>query len=99
MTALKSFIMEQLYVIKKSMKDFHSENITPNNLKLIETLKKEIRYLRNENKTKIYIIKSLTGNQATGYVKATTTPKLHLKDPAIQTEVIPKTWPQEEITP
>ena len=49
-TALKSFIIEQL--IKKSVGDFCSENVTPNNLELTETLKEEIRYLRNENITK-----------------------------------------------
>ena len=57
----------------------------------------EICYLRNENITKTHIIKSLTENQATDHVKATTTPKVHQRDTAIQTEVIPKTWPQEEI--
>ena len=54
-TALKSFIMEQLCVIKKSVEDFRSEDVTPNNLELIETLKEEIRYLRKENITKIYM--------------------------------------------
>ena len=49
-TALKSFIIEQL--IKKSVGDFCSESVTPNNLELTETLKEEIRYLRNENITK-----------------------------------------------
>ena len=53
--AMKSFIMEQLYVIKKSVKDFCSENITPNNLELMETVEKEIGYLRNENITKTYV--------------------------------------------
>ena len=33
-TALKSLIMEQLYVIKKSVKNFLSGNVTPNNLEL-----------------------------------------------------------------
>ena len=83
--------MEQLYVIKKSVEDFRSENITPDNLELIETSKEEIRYLRNENITKKYIIKSLTEKQATDHVKATTTPKIHQRDTAIQTEVISKT--------
>ena len=91
--------MEQLYVIKKSVEDFRLENVTPNNLELIETLKEEIRYLRNENITKTCIIKSLTENQATDHVKAITTPKVHQRDTAIQTEVITKTWPQEEIPP
>ena len=56
-TAMKSFIMEQLYVIKKSVEDFCSENSTPNNLELMETLEKEIGYLRNENITKTYVKK------------------------------------------
>ena len=81
------------------MEDFRLENVTPNNLELIETLKEQIGYLRNENITKTCIIKSLTENQATDHVKATTTPKVHQRDTAIQTEVIPKTWPQEEIPP
>ena len=44
-------------------------------------------------------MKSLTENQATAHVKATTTPKAHQQGTAIQTEVIPKTWPPDEITP
>ena len=91
--------MEQLYVIKKSVEEFRPENVTPNNLELIETLKQEIRYLRNENITKTCIIKSLTENQATNHVKAITTPKVHQRNTAIKTEVITKTWPQEEIPP
>ena len=83
--------MEQLYVIKRSVEDFRPENDTPNYLELIETVKEEIRYLRNENITKTFIIKFLTENQATDHVKATTTPKVHQRDTTIQTEVIPKT--------
>ena len=98
-TALKSFIVEQLYVITRSVEDFRLENVTPNNLELIETLKEEIRYLRNENITKTCIIKSLTENQAIDHVKAITTPKVHQRDTAIQTEVITKIWPQEELPP
>ena len=85
--------MEQLYVIKKSMAEFRSQNVTPNN---VIQIKEEIRYLRNENITKTCIIKSLTENQATGHGKAATTPKVKQQDAAIQTEVTPKTWPQEE---
>ena len=82
------------------MEEFRPENVTPNNLELIETLKQEIRKnLRNENITKTCIIKSLTENQATNHVKAITTPKVHQRDTAIQTEVITKTWPQKEIPP
>ena len=47
----------------------------------------------------MYIIKSLTENQTADHVKATTTPKVHQQNTAIQTEVIPKTWSHEEITP
>ena len=67
------------------MEDFHSKNVTRNNLELIETLKEEIRRkdLRNKNLTKIYIIKSLSKNQATGYVKATVAPKDHYQNTAI----------------
>ena len=79
------------------MEDFCSENLTPNNLELIETLKEEICYLRNENITATYITKYLTENQVTGHVKQTTTPKVRQRDTTIQTELIPKTWPQEEI--
>ena len=64
MTGLKSFIVEQLYATKTSVEDFCPQSVTPNNLEHIETLKWEIRYLRNENATKINILKSLTENQA-----------------------------------
>ena len=81
------------------MEDFGLENVTPNNSELIETLKEEIHYLRNENITKTCIIKSLTENQAIDHVKAITTSKFHQRDTAIQAEVITETWPQEEIPP
>ena len=48
MTALKAFMMEQIYAIKKFVEDFCSGNVTPNNLKFTETLNKEIWYLRNK---------------------------------------------------
>lgn len=41
-----------------SVEDFRSKNVTSNNLELTETLNEEIRYLKNENITKTYIIKS-----------------------------------------
>ena len=44
---------------KKYVEDFRSENVTPNNLELIETLKEDIRYLRNENVTKTSYKKKL----------------------------------------
>ena len=64
-TGLKSFIVEQLYATKKSVEDFRPQSFTPNNLEHIETLKGEIRYLRNENTAKINLLKSLTENKAT----------------------------------
>ena len=65
--ALKSFIIEQLYVIKKSVEHFRSQSATSNNLELIETSKEQIRYLRNGNITKTNFIKFLIDNQATSY--------------------------------
>ena len=67
MTALKYLIMEQLYFTKKSVEHFHSENVTPNNLELIEALKEEVGYLKNEKITKTYIIKSLIKRPLTGH--------------------------------
>ena len=81
------------------MEDFRSDNVTPNNLGLIETLKEEIRYLKNENITDKYIIKSLTENQATDHAKAAATPKVHQQGTAIKTEVVLNTWLREEIPP
>ena len=81
------------------MEDFRSQNIISNNLELVETLKGEMHYLRKKNITKTYIIKPLTENQAIGHVKATTSTKVNQQGTAIQTEVTPKTWPQEERTP
>ena len=62
--ALKSFIIEQLYVIKKSIEDFKGQENIPNSDSsvLIQSLKEELHYLRNENLAKTSIIKSLTEN-------------------------------------
>ena len=57
--ALKSFIVEQLYVIKKSIEDIKCQKSIPNSL---QSLKEELSYLRNENLNKTSIIKSLTEN-------------------------------------
>lgn len=57
--ALKSFILKQLYVIKKTIEDFKVQDNIPNNWLLIQSL---TNYLRNENHKKTSIIKSLTGN-------------------------------------
>ena len=60
--ALKSFVVEQLYVIKKSIEDIKCQESTPNSSDLLQSLKQELSYLRNENLNKISIIKSLTVN-------------------------------------
>ena len=60
--ALKSFVVEQLYVTKKSIEDIRCQESIPNSLDLLHSLKEELSYLRNENLNKISIIKSLTEN-------------------------------------
>ena len=62
--ALKSFVIEQLYVIKKSIEDFKGQENIPNSNSsvLIQSLKEELHYLQNENLAKTSIIKSLTEN-------------------------------------
>ena len=62
--ALKSFIIVQLYVIKKSIEDFKGQKNISNSGSsvLIQSLKEELHYLRNENLAKTSIIKSLTEN-------------------------------------
>ena len=60
--ALKSSIIEQLYVIKKSIQDIKGQENIPNTSVLIQSLKEELNFLRNENLTKTSIIKSLTEN-------------------------------------
>ena len=46
---LKSFIAEQLYVIKKSIEDIKFQESIPKSLDLIQSLKEELSYLQNEN--------------------------------------------------
>ena len=60
--ALKSFVVEQLYVTKKSIEDIRCQESIPNSSDLLHSLKEELSYLRNENLNKISIIKSLTEN-------------------------------------
>ena len=60
--ALKSIIVEQLYVIKKSIEDIKFQESMPNSWDLLQSLKEELSYLRNENLNKTSIIKSLTEN-------------------------------------
>ena len=90
---LKAFILEQLYVIKNFVDDISSETVAPKNLEFIKALKEEIRHLKNENSTKIYIIKMLTEKQAG---ETTLTPRIHQLDTQTQKEVTPKTRQQVE---
>ena len=61
--ALKSFIREELYLMKKMTEDLQGQKSTPNHSVVAESLKEELIYVRNENLTKIQIIKTITENQ------------------------------------
>ena len=61
--ALKEFILEQLYVAKKSVEDLKNQQQAPENSPLFESLKEEIVYLRAESKNKTEIIKVLSENR------------------------------------
>ena len=50
--ALKPFITEQLYVMKRMIKDLQGQKTTPNHSVVTEFLKKKMSYIRNENLTK-----------------------------------------------
>ena len=58
--ALKSFIREELYVMKKMIKDLQGQEAPPNHSVFIESLKEELIYFRNENLTKTQIVKTIT---------------------------------------
>ena len=53
--ALKSFVVEQLYVIKKSIEDIKCQESIPNSSDLLQSLNEELSYLRNENLNKTSI--------------------------------------------
>ena len=61
--ALKSFIKEELYLMKKMIEDLQGKKSTPNHSVVEESLKEELIYVRNENLTKTQIIKTITENQ------------------------------------
>ena len=60
LVALKSFVIEQLHFIKQSIREpkEHQKNIQQD--AYISSLLEQIDYLKDENKTKSSIIKSLT---------------------------------------
>ena len=61
LTALKLFVQEQFYIIKKQL-----EETFPESTKQLpfSSLRSEIEYLREENRTKTLIIKQLAENKA-----------------------------------
>ena len=61
--AIKLFIKEQLYVIKKSFSDIKNEETVNENVKLIEHLQKANEKLEQENDSKTTIIKILVENK------------------------------------
>ena len=60
--AIKLFIKEKLYVIKKSIRDIKNEETVNENAKLIEYLQKANQKLEQENDPKTTIIKILAKN-------------------------------------
>ena len=61
--ALKSFVREDVYVIKKIIEDLQDQKAAPNHSVATESLKEELIYLRNENLTKTQITKTVSKNQ------------------------------------
>ena len=68
--AIKLFIKEQFYVIKKSISDIKKEETTNENVKLIHYLQKRNEELEEENDSKTTIIKILAENK-TFYIPTT----------------------------
>ena len=58
--AIKSFVLEQIYIIKKTVADI---DMPSKNFHYVKYLKEEIKYLREENKIKLDIIKTLSEKQ------------------------------------
>ena len=55
--------MEHLYAMKKMIEDLQRQKVTPNHSVVTMHIKEGPSYLRNENLTKIKIIKTITENQ------------------------------------
>ena len=60
--SLKSFIREELHVMKKMIEDLQGQKATPNYAVVIKSLKEELINLRNEKLTKIQIINTIRKN-------------------------------------
>ena len=59
-TALKLFVKDQLYIVKKLLQEFVNYKHPENDSLYINSLRKEIEYLREENWAMALIIKQLT---------------------------------------
>ena len=60
LTALKSFVLEQLFLIKNSIEEIKDPNHEAANLTCVAMFTEQIEYLKKENKVKNSIIQSLT---------------------------------------
>ena len=60
LTALKSFVLEQFFLIKKSIQEIKDPNHEVTNSTYVAMLMGQIEYLKEENKIKNSIIKPLT---------------------------------------
>ena len=61
--ALKEFVLEQLYIVKRSVEDLKNQQQAPENFPLFESLQELIVYLRGENKNETELIKVLSERQ------------------------------------
>ena len=65
MKVMKSFVIEQILPVKNSVNNKFDNNTQLQEKSNEKYLTKEIRHLREENKTKTFIIQTLMGNQNT----------------------------------
>ena len=72
LAALKSFVVEQFFLIKKSIKEIKDPNHEAANSTYVVMLMEQIEYLKQENKVKNSIIQSLT-NRYNNIFNSTTT--------------------------
>ena len=72
LAARKSFVVEQFFLIKKSIKEIKDPNHEAANSTYVVMLMEQIDYLKEENKVKNSIIQSLT-NQYNNIFNSTTT--------------------------
>ena len=62
---LKALIDNEFTTIRRSVEDLKRTNLINDTMSLIDCLKEEVAYLRNENIIKTEIIKSLTEKKST----------------------------------